>query len=229
MSNWGPYRNPDWYGGFDSYGSLNLTEQSPAQNWLEPLTIQEVERFLRISPATGDDAVDANNELQSFIAGAREQAEILQGRDLVRRQWDLTYDYWPPSYRIELRAPLVSVDLVQYMDSNGDVRVLNQMPNADYVVDRSKQPGTIMPPYNGTWPTFTPWPSSALLIRFTSGYSCTDPFWRDAGARIKTGMKILISHWNSNHLPFETGVTAIAKYDWSLESCLSYGSLVRAR
>jgi uncharacterized phiE125 gp8 family phage protein len=226
MSYWAPYRNHDWYGVIDSYGSLNLTEQSPAQNWVEPLTIKEAERFLRIAPTDSD--VDANNELLSFIQGAREQAEIIQGRDLVQRQWDLTYDYWP-SYRIQLRAPLISVDLVQRTDSNGLVTVLNEGANADYIVDRTKHPGTISPPYNGTWPTFTPYPSSALLFRFTSGYSCEDPFWRDAGARVKTGMKLLISHWYNNRLPFETGVTAVAAYDYSVTSCLSYGSLVRAR
>lgn len=224
MSYWGAGR--DWdsrYGAFDSYGSLNFTEQSPAQMFTEPLTIEDVAAYLRISAPEGTDEA---NLLIGFIAGAREQAEILQQKDLVRKQFDLSFDYWP-GYRIELREPLVSVDLVQYMDSNGATTVLAE--NANYIVDKAKGPGVIMPPYNGTWPTFTPWPSSALLFRFTSGYSCDHPFWRDAGARIKVGMKLLISQWFNNRLPFELGATVLPEYDFAVTSCLSYGAKVRAR
>lgn len=237
MSSWGPfigggpaygvYSNLGYYGAFDGWGSLNLTQQSPQQTFVEPLTVEEMYGYLKIPPRSPVDQYELDF-ITSLIQGAREQAEIAQNQDLVVKQWDLTYDYWM-GYRIQMRAPLNSVDLVQYMDSEGNVTVLQEGPNADYIVDTSKHPGSISPPYNGTWPTFTPYPTSALLFRFTAGYSSADPFWRGAGARIKIGMRLLISAWYNNRLPFEKGMDAMAEYPYAVSSCLGHGAIVRAR
>lgn len=220
---------PNWgredFGWLDRYGTLNLTVSSPAQTFAEPITLEEACTYLRIGVPGDEDTV---NEINAFISGAREQAEILQNRDLVLKSWDLTFDYWM-SYRIALRTPLIAVDLVQYTNSDGIVTTMQPGPTKDYIVDTNKQPGTISPPYNGTWPTFTALPSSALLIRFRSGYQSTDPFWSDAGARIKVGMKLLISAWWNNRMPFELGSGSAGEYPWAISSCLGYGSLVRVR
>lgn len=228
MSGWyGHNSDLGLYGAFDAYGTLNLTQNSPIQNFIEPLTVEEAFAFMRI-PAPAIDT-DDYNLVSVFISGAREQAEIAQNKDLVVKQWDKTHDYWP-SYRIETRTPLVTVDLVQYRDSDGNITVMQPGTGANqYAVDTSKQPGIITPPYNGVWPTFTPWPTSALLFRFTSGYQNCDPFWRDAGARIKVGMKLLISAWYNNRMPFEIGAAAAEEYPYAVTSCLSYGAAVRAR
>jgi uncharacterized phiE125 gp8 family phage protein len=212
------------YGAIDGYGSLNLTQTSPEQSFVEPVTLAEMLSYLRIPPIEDDDS--EANDISGMISAAREQAEILQGRDLVQKQWDLTFDYWP-GYRIPLRAPLVSVDNVQFTDSDGTPHTIAS--STGYVVDLTKQPGTISPPYNGTWPTYTPAPSSALLIQFTSGFSTTDAFWRDAGARIKIGMKLLVSAWYNNRIPFEIGSQQAPEYPYTVTSCLSYGSILRAR
>jgi uncharacterized phiE125 gp8 family phage protein len=237
MSSWGPfvgaggaygtYSNLGLYGAIDGYGTLRLTETSPEQTFVEPLTNAEMYSYLKI-PARSPIDQEEDDFITSMISGAREQAEILQNRDLVRKQWDLYYDYWM-GYRIQLRTPLISFDLLQYTDSNGDVTVMQEGPTKDYIVDKTKEPGIVSPPYNGTWPTFAPYPSSALLFRFKSGYSTTAPFWKGSGARIKIGMKLLISAWYNNRIPFEKGMDAAAEYPYAVTSCLSYGSLVRAR
>lgn len=221
----GDFQNYGPFGSLATYGSLSLTESSPAQLFTEPIEIEEIQSYLKIPYRDPADTAE-DDTLRAFITAAREQAEILQGRDLVRKQWDLSHDYWP-GFRIELRAPLVSVDLVKYRDSNGAYTTLAE--NADYVVDTAKQPGVIVPPYNETWPTFTPWPSSALLVRFTSGPSVTSVFWGDAGARVKIGMKLLISHWYNNRLPFEKGPGVVSEYPYAVASCLSFGALSRVR
>lgn len=223
MSAWG-YWDHQRYGYLDGYGSLNLTQTSPAQTFVEPIQVAEILSYLRIDSIETDDS--ESNDIQTMITAAREQAEILQGRDLVQKQWDLTYDYWP-GYRIPLRAPLVAVNKVQYTDSNGVAHTLNS--GTDYIVDITKQPGTISPPYNGIWPSYTPMPSSALLIQFTSGFSITDAFWSDAGARIKMGMKLLVSAWYNNRIPFEIGSQQAPEYPYTVTSCLSYGSILRTR
>jgi uncharacterized phiE125 gp8 family phage protein len=205
-------------GSFVPYGSLNFTVTSPPQSFVEPLTLAQVQSNLKLDDEDLTDE-DIQDELRGLISAAREQAEIEQNRDLVKKQYDLTLDYWPP-YRIQLRAPLVSVDLVQYQDYLGVVHTSNA--GTDYLVDLAKQPGCIMPPFASVWPSFTPAPGSAILIRFTSGYTLADPFWSDAGARLRVGMKKLISDWFNNRMP--TG-----EVPEDVLSILSYGALPRVR
>ena len=225
IGTYGAYGSLGLYGALSAFGSLALTESSPPQSFSEILTLVEVKSYLRLPDRSPVDQAE-DDELRSLIVAAREQAEILQGRDLIRKQFDLSLDYWN-NYRVELRDPLASVDLFQYKDSNGAVTVMAE--NTDFIVDTARHPGFVSPPYNKTWPTFATWPSSAILIRFTSGYSPTSPFWIDAGARVKNGMKLLINNWYHNRLPFEKGMDATAEYPYAVTACLSYGSLVRAR
>lgn len=214
------------YGGrhFHEYGSLSLTESSPSQTFIEPLTVDQMKEYLSIPTEFEDERGD--DEITLLIMGAREQAEILQNRDLVVKQFDLSMDRWL-GYRIDLRAQLISVDLVQYKDSTGTVTTLTE--NVDYVVDTARSPGAIVPMYGQFWPRFTPWPSSAILIRFTCGVLPGSAFWNDAGARLKRGMKLLISAWFDNHLPFEKGLTAASEYPYAVTSCLSQGAVPRVR
>lgn len=203
---------------FDTYGTLTLTAGQTAPT--EPLTVAEAKQFLRVDHDE-DDALIA-----AFISSARSQAELMQQRVLVRKQYDLTFDYWP-SYRIELASPTVSVDLVTYTNSDGVVHTLTS--GTDYIADLHKQPAVIASPVYSSWPSFTPQPSSSILIRFTAGYAHTDPFWMNSGSRLKTGMLLLISDWYNNRLPFAAGASAIAKYPDAVQFCFGQGALRRAR
>jgi uncharacterized phiE125 gp8 family phage protein len=216
-----PYISP-YDSNFDSFGTLRLTDTDPAQTFVEPVAVTDVKDYLRID--AGDTGQDA--QIGVMISAAREQAEIFQNRDLVRKQWDLHYDYWP-AYRIQLRAPCVSVDLVEYTDLTGAVTMM--ATPADYFVDIAKQPAIVTPPWNRSWPAFTPAPSSAILVRHTSGYTNASPFWAGSGARVKMGMQMLISAWFEHRIPFERGSSSDAEFPFSVTSCLSYGALKRAR
>jgi len=220
----GPQSYPNIYGGMVRYGSESLTEASPQQSFTEPLTVDEITSYLKLPVL---DPPDEKRDLlvASLIQAAREQAEILQGRDLVPKQFDRVHDYFD-IYNITLRAPLISVDLVQYRDSDGVYHTLTE--GVDYIVDKSKQPGQIQPVFQKTWPSFTAWPSSAVLIRYTSGYSAGSVFWADSGQRIKNGMRLLISWWYNNRLPFENA-TKLSEYPFQVTQCLSYGSLINVR
>lgn len=176
------------------YGALELTDASPAQTFTEPITKAEVRTWLNITESSPADS-EQDALLDGLISAAREKAELLQGRDLIPKQYDLYLDYLCGD--IELRTPLVSVDLVRYTDSDGNTITLSE--GTDYVVDTAR--GLIHPPYGETWPSFTPAPSSAVLIRFTSGYSADHPFWLNAGQRILMGMRLLITIWHENRLP----------------------------
>ncbi len=222
---YGTYGNLGLYGALVAYGTLNLTESSPPQSFTEVLTLEDVKSYLKVPERSPVDP-DEDAELQSLIVAAREQAEIAQARDLVQKQYDASFDYWP-GYRVELGAPLVSVDLVQYRDSTGAYTALTE--NVDYVVDKAKRPGVLAPPYNGTWPTFTPWPTSAILVRFTSGFASNSAWWSDSGASVKSGMRLLISDWYNNRLPFVRGQEVLFDYPMGLRMLLGAGSIPRAR
>lgn len=216
-----PYVSP-YDSNFDSYGTLRLTVTDPLQTFTEPMALVDVKNYLRVDAGvTADDSL-----LGVMISAAREQAEIFQNRDLVQKQWDLSYDYWP-EYRLRLRAPCVSVDLLQYIDLTGAVTAM--VLTNDYVIDLKKEPAVITPPWNRSWPAFTPFPSSAILARFTSGYAPDDPFWTGPGSRVKIGMLLLISSWYDNRLPFTPGARNDAELPFAVTSCLSYGALERTR
>ncbi len=207
-----------------TYGTLALTVTSPAQTFTEPVTLAEAQTFLGVPVLSPIDAA-SDALIEAMITAARETAEIYQHRDLVRKQYDLRLDeFW--GNEIELRPHLVSVDAVSYTDSGGTTTTLTE--TTDYIVDTSKQPGVVMPAYGKTWPTFTAYPSSAVLIRFTCGLSSTDPFWSDAGQRCLIGIKQLISAWWHGRLPFEPGL-GIQEYPFGVRHLLSAGAVVVAR
>jgi uncharacterized phiE125 gp8 family phage protein len=195
---YGNYGNAELWGAYATYPTLQLTVTSPPQSFIEPVTLAEAKSFLNL-PERSPAEPDEDALIQGMISAARCYAENKQGRDLVRKQWDLVYDYWM-SYRIQLPpSPLVSVDLVQYKQFDGTTTTM--VEGTDYIVDKSKQPACILSPYNKTWPTFTPWPSSAILIRFTSGIEATDPYWLGDGQVVKAGMHHLISWFFNVRLP----------------------------
>jgi uncharacterized phiE125 gp8 family phage protein len=213
-----------YYGALVPYGTRILTETSPPQSFTEPLQLADVKAYLKIpdrSPAdTYEDAL-----VQSLISGARAAAEEAQGgSELIVRQWDHYFDYWP-SYRLELGNPLVSVDLVQYQDSDGVFHALTT--DVDYLVDTVKKPGVLMPTWNNTWPTFQAWPSSSVLIRYTSGYAATNAWWTgEIGQMVLNGMRLLISDWYNNRLPWDT---PLKEMPYALQICLAGDSTPRAR
>lgn len=221
-----------------AYGTLDLTNASPAQIFVEPLTLAQAKAFLRITDTSPADA-EQDAMLSGFIMAARETAEILQGRDLIAKQYDLSLDLMlghdslsnsgcldqsraiydlGTGYGIELRQPLQSVDLFRYRDSSGSFTPLTE--GTDYIVDLAR--GIVMPPYNQSWPSFDHWPTSAILIRFTAGYPSTHPFWLDAGQRLIVGMKMLIEMWFDERLPFVQG--AVQELPFAVSALLGFGA-----
>ena len=201
---------------YDGGGYLSLTETDPPQSFVEPLTLAQVKSFLKLPPRVPANP-DEDEELESLIRSARAVAELHQGRDLVRKQWDMTFDSFC-GHVILSREPLVSVDLVQYRDSAGALTVV--LP-ADYIVDAAKGRGVLLPGSVG-WPSFTAWPSSAILVRYTSGFAADSVFWKDEGEPIKHGMRKLIADSFINKLPFERSYDP-AKDTFGVASLLSHG------
>lgn len=202
-----------------NYGTLQLVESSP-YSFDEPLSIEETKTLIKCQTATNDE----DFLIQNYITAARDIAEILQNRDLVPKRWDLYLDGFC-EYEIQLRNPLRTVELIEYTDSGNVTTEL--VDGTGFVKDLSR--GIVMPIYGQSWPSFTPYPSSAVRIRFSSGYTSSSPFWQHGGARIKAGMGLLISMWYWHRIPFVPGASAIAELPYAATSLLSFGAKPRVR
>lgn len=194
-----------------SYGVLKLTVTSPVQSFSELLTVAECKTFLGL-PTYSPVQTTHDAQLEMFITAAREQAEWLQQKPLVAAQYDLRLDDFDGD-EIDLGDELDTVDLVTYKDSAGAVTTMAE--GTDYIVDTVR--GLVMPPYGESWPSFTPWPSSAITIR----HSVTPPA---VHAIVKAGMLFLVAAWFENRLPFEPGANAVHEYPYSVTNCLSFGA-----
>lgn len=215
-----PYRRLNW---FDKFGSLQITETSPFQTPIEPVTLQNVKDALRIIDAPGTDPGLERNILE-LIPAARATAEEINKRRLVRCQFDLTYDYWLYR-RIKLSPPLASVDLIQTTDIDGNQVAL--VAGTQYKVDRTKRVPVVAAKQNVGWPSFTPSESSSVLIRHTSGFVPTDPWWTiGAGAAVKRGIYQLISFWLTQGVVVTKGVGQAEELPWTISQLLGTDAIV---
>ncbi len=176
------------------YGSLNISQGSPYIPPVEPMSLKEAKQLIRV------DFNDEDALIDKMIKAARVAAEKATGLHLAVKQYDLTLDQF--TYRdIQLPVPLQAVDLFQYKDYIGNVTEMTEGTN--HIVDLAR--GVIVPPYGQFWPQFTPWPSSAVLIRFRVGYPRQNAFWDDEGNAIMLGMRFLVNDWWSNRDMFAAG------------------------
>lgn len=218
---------------------MNLTLITDATPELEPLSVLEVEQYLRLDNLTEADT------LAILITATRLLAESANGRQLAQKQWRLSLDRFPntrnvfsypyssqytdpmlfqfavgPSY-IELLDPTVTVDTFTY--KTGDGTVVPMVLNTDYIVDLSKHPAVVCPPFGKTWPTTTNglWPSSAVNITFTAGFTPdTVP------TSIKQGMMLLISQMFEQRMPFDA-LRTVAEIPYSVTALFAVGKIWR--
>lgn len=169
----------------------------------EPITVDEAKLHLRV------DGADDDKFIGSLITAARERAELITGRSLIKSSWTYSLDAFPcgisDSYPaparttsdklvsawanwqvIELpRAPLVSVDFVSYVaDASGLYATLDQ---SRYAVDKSSEPARLFPVVNSYWPTSQAVPG-AVQIGFTAGYDAVPQ-------SIRVAMLLMIGNW----------------------------------
>jgi len=189
------------------YGIYKLTVTSPVQTFTEPITVAEMAAFLRLP-----DTHPANDDLllASQIQAAREVAEAHQGRDLVAKQYDLWLDAFPVDV-IDVRDPLASVDVFSYKDSDGVTTAL--VENTDYIVDTVRS--CVMPVVDGSWPSATLWPSSAILIRHTTAPPTID-------ACVLNGIRYLVAGWFEGRLPYVAG-ESVAEMPMSVRDVFAIG------
>jgi uncharacterized phiE125 gp8 family phage protein len=120
------------------------------------------------------DVVTSNNSesvedtlLNTLITVAREYCENFTRRALATKTLELILCDFPNGEVIELpQSPVASVTSIKYKDSAGTETT---WANTNYILNADVTPAIITPIYGGTWPSFTPYPTGAVRIRYVVG------------------------------------------------------------
>jgi uncharacterized phiE125 gp8 family phage protein len=192
---------------------LTLVTEASVEPWVA--TDTEVQEWLRI-----DDGQEVAT-LNRLLKAARRYFERITGLNLIQQQWRVTFDEVPlrqGQYGLEYglapsmsrftgtpagrqivlpRAPLVSVDNFQYLDSTG---ALQTYANTNYTVGSvgvATTFGRLWLNEGADWPDTGPFPG-ALRITFTAGLATTAAGLPED---ITTALLMLAAHWYENRLP----------------------------
>jgi uncharacterized phiE125 gp8 family phage protein len=146
---------------------------------LEPLTLVEAKRLLRIDHAD-DDAL-----VQSLVKAARQRVEARTGRALISQNWRIVMDAWPWGGRVALPVmPAQAVTAVRVFDGFGVAQTFT-VPVYRLV------PGTEPPVLDAS---AVPAPGKArdgIEIDVTAGYG---PAAADVPEPLRQAMRLMIAH-----------------------------------
>ena len=140
-----------------------------------PVTRAQARLWCRIDAAlTAEDAV-----VDQLIAAMTDFAENLTGRAYIQRGLQMIVPWWPV-IRVEgvmrdgfelPQAPLVSVESITYLDSDG---VQQTLAAETYAVHTWREPGIVVRAYGETWPVVRS-DADAIRVNYTAGYVYGSP------------------------------------------------------
>lgn len=162
------------------YG-LQLITPPTAQS----VTLPEARRHLRL-PASSR---SQDPLIESLIAAAVEHVETETNRQQMPATWKLVLDVFPAVIYLP-RAPLVSVDKIDYIDEDG---VSQEFPAASYLVQTEFEPGRVVLSAGENWPD-TAAQLGSISIQYQCGYA-------DAGSvppALKQAVLLMVGHWFEN-------------------------------
>lgn len=140
----------------DRYGLVLATAPTA-----EPITVTDVEDWLRIDPEDSQGAVIA-----LLITEARERFERVTGRALLTQTWRLTLPCFPAMIELP-RPPAASVTSITYVDTAGNTQTLS---TAAYRLVTDQWPGRIEQVIGQVWPATYP-QYEAVKVTYTAGWS----------------------------------------------------------
>lgn len=161
---------------------------------VEPVSVEEIKDHLRI----------INDEEYSYLEGliqaAREYCEAHSNRSYVQQTLVKTFDEWP-EFPVELpRPPLMSVEKIEYKDSEG---TLTEWSASNYAVDEYSFMPKVYLADDYSMPNDTLYPTNAIQITYKAGYEPDDSgdttdYTANVPARFKHAIKLLCGEWYSN-------------------------------
>ena len=153
---------------------------------LEPLSLEEAKRFLRITSNAEDDVVAA------LVAAARKRIERGTELALITQTVEVKLDGFWGSCAIELpMPPLQEVVSVEYLDAAGAIQTL---ASDTYKVSTHRRPGRVWLASGKSWPA-TKDEREAVTITFKAGFG-DDP--TDVPPNLIHAMRMLCAHYDRN-------------------------------
>lgn len=134
--------------------------------------------------------------ITACIAAAADACEKDTGRALMPQTWELVLDRFPYGNRpiVLPRLPLIMVESVTYIDSEGTEQSLATSP-AEFVTVPSGEfvRGRITPLYGAVWPA-TRIQEGAVTVTFTCGYELAgSPLASTIPDTLKVGMGLMVA------------------------------------
>ena len=172
---------------------LSLVQTIPPT--IEPISVLELKRFLRI------DHADEDLDLPPLISAARDDIEQYLRRQLLPATWALSLDTWQEPIRLP-RPPTLAVSSLTFYDTSG---VLTTLDPSGYYVDLISQPARVCLAQGPPAPSVQSGRLNAITITYQAGYAssthvppairhaikliCGD-FWEHREARLDSGAGI---------------------------------------
>ena len=147
------------------------------------ITTAQAKEHLRITHSDDDSYVEA------ITLVASEWCEDFQNKVYVQREVVDQCDAFPVEFRPR-RSPLISVDSIKYVDTNGTTQTLAA---SVYDVGIYKEPGRIALAYNQTWPD-TRSEINAVTLTYQAGYVAR----ANIPEEIKHAVKLMVGHLFEN-------------------------------
>ncbi len=140
----------------------------------EEITVEELPFDLE---AGTDGLIPGDPEITALISAARRQAESYTGAGIVSQQWTVTLDGFPSDVIPLPRGPVISLDSITYLGTDGESVVIINDEEADpptalsdlAVLDQSTLSANVSLVHGATWPE-TASQKGAVAIKVTIGY-----------------------------------------------------------
>lgn len=163
---------------------------------VEPITVDEVKKHLRISVITEDGLLGA------YITAARQAAENMMKRSLINTQWEYTIDdFLSVAIRLPMGAPMATASTevsIVYTKTTGDTTTLSATV---YDVQVDNEPGLVTLGHNQVWPTDVQDTPGSVVITFRAGYLTAEA----CPEAIKHWMKVRVGQMFEYREPLITG------------------------
>lgn len=145
-----------------------------------PLTTAALKLHLKVDFDDDDDLID------QLILAATQYCQNFQNRIYVSASQTMVLDWWS-NIIVPPWSPLVTVDSIVYVDTNGDDQTLS---SSLYRVDTVNEPGRITRAFNESWPDIRN-VTNAITITYTAGYGAA----ADVPDDVKNAIKLLVKSW----------------------------------
>lgn len=179
------------------------------------VSLAEMKAHLRVDHTDDDDLIEAMTEAVTQHLDGRDGK---LGRALIDQTWELRMAWFPRVVSLRL-PPLIEVEAVEYLDSNGARQTFAE---ANYLVTGAGDRGHVHLAPGQCWPVLPYDRPECAIVRFRAGYldGGVSPPEPNVPGPIKAAIKLMTGTLYQNRENVIVGQTAI-EIPWAAEALLA--------